>query len=99
MIAKGPLGVKFNEKICAGLEKGIFTHSLLRLDGGQRDAWPVRKFEHRLGRAPNIGLANDEVEIAILTHAGFTVTAYGQGRAFGDQHLDTGVCKVFQQTK
>jgi len=36
MIAKGALGVKFHEKICASLKKSVFTHSFLGVDGGQR---------------------------------------------------------------
>src|SRR6266403_4158553 len=97
MIAKGALGVEFDEKICSRLTKSVFAGSFLGVDGRERDSRLVCKVEHKLRRMPNIGLANDQVEITILTHAGFTVTTYGQRRAFGDQHLDAGVCKVCQQ--
>src|SRR5258707_2701472 len=99
MISKRSLGVEFDEKLCARFVESILAGKLRCLDGAERHCGRVPERNHCFGGTPNVLVANDQIEVAVLPPSRLAVASRRKSRSFGDQRLDTQTRKVFKQVE
>src|ERR1700680_3758585 len=74
-VTHGALGVQFHKERRCGSNENILSWNLLGADRLDRYFRLVAGGNHQLGGAKNVFLANDKVEVTILTRAGVAVSA------------------------
>ena len=99
MVAEGFLGMQLNEKFGAGMAKDVFAGNFLRLNRSDGNARFVAESEHQFGGAKDVAIANDEIEIAILTEAGVGIAALRENRAFDHQSFDLRAGEIPKEAK
>src|ERR1700730_5142631 len=98
-VTHGPLGMQLHEERRCDSNENILSRNFLEANCFDRYFRLVASDNHQLGGAKNIFLADEKIEIAILSCTGVSECAQSQGWTLHEEDIQSCVTKLINQSK